>query len=740
MNPKDFQCEKAYFDEVAEIIRTNIKDLNENKSNMRRKIVEERKKMWEENRHVVRDFDDAVELTVVDQNILDAELQFERNEIELQRMERMLKQPYFGRIDFTGGSGRTREVYIGLHGLAKEDPHRIYVVDWRAPAASMFYTYDLGPAQYETPSGMRDVELVLKRQYEVEDGKLIYAYDTDSSMHDSILGEVLSQSTDNKLRVIIGSIQKEQNEAIRSRADRNCLIYGLAGSGKTSVGLHRLAYILYRNRDTMTSDKIVIISNNGVYSSYVASILPELGERPVETLVFSDLLSEGTDGRFRFESLYEQLHRLDKEETDPAAEEMLKWKYSLDLLQYFIRYFSNFTYRIPDIHYRGALIFSEQIFREKWVKSGNLSFKSKYEKIKELIVNYIEDYFSMNREMICRDLVESHEDFVMKDEIPGLFRKAVRRCKEYAVSEFARLNQPDPEILLIDALDSFFMSIGKETNAAIDISAAIHRKKLLHEDALLYLLVRVLMGKIPVNPDIQHIVIDEAQDYSLIQLYIIKSLFPKSTFTILADIHQTVNPFTTIRDYGMFEEIFGSDIVKICLEKCYRSSSNINALAFQLIDSVEDPIRKTYSYFDRPVKKPQYIHAKDMYAEAASQLEMMKKYNTAAIITSGVDEAVKLARYLKKHSSEDVQLIASSEERITNRLVIIPLLFAKGLEFDMVLLFNFVGSLMNKPDFRQKVYLGCTRALHELYFLEEAEFPKALEDCSTYLDIVRDDR
>ncbi len=739
MDPKDFQLEKAYFTEVEEIIRTKIKYLKENKVNLKHKIVEDRKNMWEENRHVVRDFDDAVELNVLDQNIADSETQFERNEIELQRMERMLKQPYFGRIDFKSGSGRNREVYIGLHGLAKEDPHRIYVVDWRAPAASMFYTFDLGPAWYDTPSGKRNVELVLKRQYEIENGKLVYAYDTDSSMHDSILGEVLSQSTDNKLRVIVGSIQKEQNEAIRSRADRNCLIYGLAGSGKTSVGLHRLAYILYRNRDTMTSDKILIISNNSIYSSYVASILPELGEKPVETLVFSDFLSAGTDERFRFESLYEQMQRLDKEEADPHEEAIFRWKYSLDLLHFFIRYFSNFTYRIPDIHYKGTLIFSEKIFREKWVKTGNLSFKRKYEKIKELIINHIEDYFSASREMICRDIVESHEEFVMKDEIPGLYRKAVRRCIDYAVSEFANLNQLDPENLLVDALDAFFSRIGEENDAAEKVAFSLRQRKLLHEDALLYLLVRVLMGKVPVNPDIQHVVIDEAQDYSLIQLYIIKSLFPKSTFTILADIHQTVNPYTTIRDYRMFEEIFGSDTVKICLEKCYRSSSDINALAFQLIDSAEHPIRETYSYFERPVRKPQYIHAKDIFAGAVGLLETMKKYNTAAIITSTADEAIKLARYLKKKcdAARDIQLISSPEERITGRLVIIPLLFAKGLEFDTVILFDFVGSLLDKPDFRQKVYLGCTRALHELYFLENAELPKALEDCGVYLDVVQ---
>ena len=739
MDPKDLQIEQTYFDEVEGIIRTKIKDLRENKINLKRKVIDERKNMWEENRHVVRDFDDAVELNALDQGVADAETQFERNEAELQRMERMQKQPYFGRIDFSAG-GRKREIYIGLYGLVNENPRRMYVVDWRAPAASMFYTFDLGPAWYETPSGRRNGELVLKRQYEIEDGKLIYAYDTDSSMHDSILGEVLSKSTDNQLKVIVGSIQKEQNEAIRTGTDRNCLIYGLAGSGKTSVGLHRLAYILYQNRDTMTSDKIRIISKNSIYSSYVASILPELGEKTVETVVFNDFLTAGTENRFRFEPLYEQLQRIDGKSMDADEESVLRQKYSLELLRFFIRYFSNFTYRIPTIHYKGAVIFSEEIFREKWVKTGDLSFKRKYEKIRELIINQIDHYFSVNRARICKDIVESHEEFVMKDEIPGLFRKAVRRCTDYALSELAALNQLEPDSLLVDALDAFFEHIGQESDAPEKVAEALRQRKLLYEDALLHLLVRVLMGKVPADQDVQHVVIDEAQDYSLIQLYIIRSLFPKSSFTVLADVHQAVNPYTTTRDYGLFDEIFGADTVKICLEKCYRSSSDINALAFQLIDSKAHPVRDTYSYFERPVKKPQYIHARDMYGGAVKLLRTMKQYNTAAIITPTVENAVKLARYLKKHGAEDVQLIGSPDERILGRTVIIPLLLAKGLEFDTVILFGFAKTLLDQPDFRRKVYLGCTRALHELYMLEDSALPAELRDCDALLDTVQTDR
>ena len=736
LNPKDFQHEIAYFDEVEEIIRTRIQNLQEKRITLRQQVVDERKKMWEENPHIIHDFDDVVELSSRDRYVSDAEDRLERNEAELQRAERMLKKPYFGRIDFEGKNKRSRTVYIGLHSLITEEPHRMYVIDWRAPAASMFYAFDLGPAWYETPAQRSDVMLTLKRQYEIENGEFRYAYDTDSSMHDSILGEVLSKNTDSSLRVIIGSIQKEQNEAIRCATKKNCLIYGLAGGGKTSVGLHRLAYILYQNRDTIASENILIISNNNIYSSYVASILPELGEKAVQTIIFSDLLRIDPEEKCRVEDYYTQQEKISAA-ADHKRAGWLKHKYSLALLRSFRKYFTNFAYQIPEIRYKDTVLFSADILKEKWKDPASMSFKQKYEKIRSLIIKSIDDFFSLNRPRIYQDIIESHEEFLLKDELPLLYQKTVRRCTEHALNEFAALNQLNPRSLLLDALTEYCRTAGIGDEMVEELFDAFGKRKLHYEDALLYMLVQILMGEVPANNDIYHIVIDEAQDYSPVQLYIIRSMFPKSSFTILADIFQTVNAVTTIRNYDVFEEVFGADIVRICLEKCYRSSSDINALAFQLIDSPENPVRRTYSYFERPVKKPQYVVRRDVLSAIEPVLQGLRNYNTAAIITDSVEEAVKVQAYLRRAGSVfcDAQLIRSPEDKIAGRLVIIPILFAKGLEFDAVILLNFVKANAGKADLRRKVYLGCTRALHELYLLEELELPASLADCAAFLEL-----
>ena len=247
--------------------------------------------MWEDNRHLIRDFDDVIFLNTQETIVKSVEQQLAWNEADIQRHAKMEKSPYFGRVDFLEGeAGEADTIYIGVYSLTDEESQEIYVVDWRAPISSMFYQFDAGPAWYEVHGHKNQVEITGKRQYRIEDGRLLSVYDTDSSMYDDILVQALSEYSDHKLKVIAGSIQREQNAAIRSDTKSSCLIYGLAGSGKTSIGLHRLAYVLYRDRETIKSENILILSNNNIFGSYISTILPDLGEKPAQTKVFGDFL------------------------------------------------------------------------------------------------------------------------------------------------------------------------------------------------------------------------------------------------------------------------------------------------------------------------------------------------------------------------------------------------------------------------------------------------------------------
>ena len=734
MEKDDFQKEAEYFDRVEALIHSKLEKLYDKKVLLREQVVRERKDMWDENRHLIRDFDDIILLSSQDANVSFAENQYERNELEIRRLTEMEKSPYFGRLDFEESeTGEESAIYIGIYSLTKDETHEIYVVDWRAPISSMFYNFDLGPAWYEVRDHREEVKITKKRQYRIEDGRLIYVYDTDSSMYDDILGEVLSKNSDHRLKVIIGSIQKEQNLAIRSDTRHSCLIYGLAGSGKTSIGLHRLAYVLYRNKDTIKSENILILSNNNIFGSYISTTLPDLGERPAETKVFADLLEASLEKDLEIEDYYSQLKWI---ESNPDSER-IKWlriKYSADMLQYCIDYFASFPFQIPEIRYKEEVLVSPELFQSRLNARHFPTFKSRYEMLNRLISQAIKDFFVLHKDEICNDIIESHDEFLSGEEVKGLYKKTMLTYIESAQTEIIRLNGLEPQKQLPAVLSNYLHQLGEEDEETVMLlDSSLQRGKLLYEDALFYLLIKVLMGKVAPYPGIYHTVIDESQDYNLIQLYIIKYLFPRSSFTLLGDIYQTINSVTTIQKYADYERIFRSDLIQIGLRKCYRSSSDINALAFGLINGTDQPIPEDYSYFERTVRKPQYIMCRDMFSCIVPILEQLEKYKSVAVIVNSDEDAFAVKSHLPE--SKEAQLIISPADEMKDRLVIIPLLLAKGLEFDAVILFNCIYANEKNAHIRRRVYLGCTRALHELYFVERDALPDSLQECEKYMDI-----
>ncbi len=733
MEKSDFQNEVEYLGKVEGIIRNRLERLCGDKASLKSQVVQERKDMWDDNRHVIRDFDDVILLSSQEAAVKLTEAQYQRNETEIRRLRKMESSPYFGRVDFTESeTGENSTVYIGIFSLTEEESREIYVVDWRAPVSSMFYQFDLGPAWYQVNDYKNEVEMTGKKQYKIEEGRLLSVYDTNSSMYDDILGEVLSKQADHKLKVIVGSIQKEQNAAIRSDTRHSCLIYGLAGSGKTSIGLHRLAYVLYRNKDTVKAKNILILSNNNIFGSYISTILPDLGEEPAETKVFADLLEAYLDEGMEVEDYYRQLKVIE----EGFAEERLKWiqiKYSADMLQYCIDYFASFPFQIPEIRYKEEILVSPGLLQSKLNVGRALDFRSRCERLRHLVRKTIEDFFVLHREEICTDILENDDDVLSAKEAKIVYKRTMQEYLQSAQNEITRLNRLDAQEQTKEVFADYLHHIGEDDEEAERLFYSLKRGKLLYEDALLYLLIRVLTGEAAPFPNIYHTVIDESQDYNLLQLYIVKSLFPGSSFTLLGDIWQTVNSVTTIQKYDTYEWIFGTDLVRIRLSKCYRSSSDINALAFRLISQADQSIEDEYSYFARTVRKPQYIISKDLFSCLAPILERLEKYASVAIIVNNDEEALAVKSCLQK--DREVQMIISPDQEMKDSVVIIPLLLAKGLEFDAVILFNCIYPNVKSAHFRRKVYLGCTRALHELYFIERDMLPDSLQECAPYVEV-----
>ena len=726
MDNEQIKKEEEYFSATEKLIEKKLCDLNKAKENLKADLLETRRDMFENAPTAVSNFIDVAELTSYNASVTRSEEAFERNEAEIKKLLKQQYSPYFARIDFESiQSRRSQKAYIGIHSLRDDESFRLFVIDWRAPMASLYYNHDLGKGEFEVQGRKNEVEITLKRQFKIENGKISLMYDTSSSMHDEILGKALSENTENKLRVIIGSIQKEQNNAIRSDFKNSALIYGLAGSGKTSVGLHRLAYILYHNRDSIKSENILIISNNSIFSSYISSILPDLGEKPAENLVFHELL-EALGGSLNIEDYYTQLESLEKNKSQRRIKN-LKIKYSTEFLKFLKNHFENLRFTVPEIKYGEDIIINDALFNEKWKERKFSSFKARYDLGKEIIKKSIDDYFFNHRDVIIKKIEAESEVYLSHREIISAVKRIQQECINSALIETENINRLSPDIQLCDLFEEFT----KNEKEAERMYLSLKGGRIYYEDALLYLYVKLLMGFIEPSVKIKHVVIDEAQDYNPLQFCILKELYPKCTFTLLSDVTQAINPLTGIENYEIFTDIFGSNLNKIKLDKCYRSSSDINALAFSLLDS---GTVKDYSYFERKTAKPQYILSKNHTETIEKIFSEQHKFNTAAIITATTSEAEEI--FKKLPASFGATLINSPESKIKGKICVMPLIFSKGLEFDSVILINSFTDNKNLPEGKKRIYLGATRALHRLYFLEDEALPESFCFLRENLDFI----
>lgn len=751
MENKEFVDEQIYLEQVEQYIDRRISVLEEKKEELRHEISAGRKNMWDEGRHGVNDFDDVVDIYLRSEGIVADEKQYEENLKELERLQRMKSSPYFAAIDVAEeGYSQEERFYVGAVGLKDDKTYDMYVCDWRAPISALFYGFDIGKAWYEVDGRRIDVDMTRKRQIQITDGKLVNIYDTDSSMHDAILGSILSENTANKLKVIVSSIQKEQNTAIRKIDKRAVLIYGPAGSGKTSVGLHRLAYILYQQRDKIRARDIVILSNNNIYHSYVSGILPALCEDEVSHTIFGDLLRKFLPKSMVVESYYGQYHALQQADTESKRRAWLKTKYSGDMLRFVEDYFDHFCFKMSDLMYRGTVIVKAEELQGKVKRNQYHGYESTLQGVIDTIKKLYEDYFTEYKNIICEDLEARVREYVSSQELEIIFIKTKRRAIQEALDEFVQKNNLDAQIQVVRVLEKYIevhnheVPMGKEM--CEQLRTDLESGHLWYEDGLLYLLTRIYMGEVSSYGGVLHVLIDEAQDYSLLQLEILKRMYPQSSFTLLADVCQAICPETTIGNYEEFDLVYGEELVRLPLLKSYRSSGSINALAFHLMEKFQEKYAHNYSYFMREGKVPNYIVSHNMRESILQRLKELKQYAMVGILTKDEVSANRIYQWLQNYE-EPVQLINKPNDEMRARIIVMPLILSKGLEYDAVLVCDFLSeeglgddkSSMNQlRHMAAKIYLACTRALHELYFVEMQDLPEELHDCKNYMEMLEE--
>ena len=594
------------------------------------------------------------------------------------RLKTMLDAPFFGRVDFCyEGEEEPEQFYIGIGNFAEQAGHVPLIYDWRAPVSGLFYDFDKGEASYEAPGGLMEGEVTSKWQYKIRRGKMLYEFESDVKIDDEILKAELGSNGDVQLKNIVRTIQKEQNAIIRNTSDRIMVIQGAAGSGKTSVALHRIAYLLYHDRNQMKSSNILILSPNSVFSDYISHILPELGEENIREMSF-DLFAykELRDTVFDCEDRYDQIER--ELQGDFGSEELAQYerKQSEEFIvqaEGFLMELEDSLLEFRDMEFRGMVKTEAELVNLFYFKFQDIPLLARMDAVLEYFVDEFETLHSCTL---------SEEDL---DHLKEKFKRFYRTRDLYVL------------------YNEFLEECGYRTLPQVPYE----KRFLAYEDVypMLYLKYR-LLGKAG-QKAIKHLVIDEMQDYSYLQYEILKGLFP-CKMTILGDRAQTME--AREQDVLTFlPKILGKQMRKIIMDKSYRNTVEIASYANQLT-GVTDV--RLFERHGKPVEEQVFQTQAEALEQLLGSLRLAEdEYETAALITMTEEEASEAFAYLKERIP-DISYLDKNSSSFKKGLTVTTFYLAKGLEFDQVF------ALCRKektPLLRQAEYICATRALHELY-------------------------
>lgn len=664
ISKNELLLETKKLESTIDIIRNEISNLSTDLYDKETKLREFQTFMWDNK----ADLDPAEMKTLRTSN--DLEVFFlEQKAKKFKKLYSIQNKPYFGRIDFKTENSNT-EVYIGITNVEKDLNY--YVYDWRSPICSMFYDYGVGRASYLAPEGKIDGEITLKRQYQIKDSKLDNVFDTTINIDDDVLQSVLKENSSEHMKNIVNTIQQEQNQVIRDDKTNNLIVQGIAGSGKTSVALHRIAYLLYKI-EYLNSNNVLIFSPNNIFGEYISNVLPELGEDNTLITTFHEFASHYIKEYYRVEPYSNFLARYYKNEYQ--NNKLIKYKLSDEIITVLEQYAHTIT--------KLCTFTKDIIYKEEIIDKNELN---------DLLHNRYNKFNLFDRiDYIAEKINNRYFDGKKKDlkSIKSLLIKSINittNLKELYINFF------DSQEFL-SKYDGYFNRNDNIKN--------LNKKVLNYEDSSLFIYLKFLLTSIPYKVYTKLVVIDEAQDYTLLQYKIIKTIFKNANFTILGDINQTINPFYKYDNLNILSNLFNDSSKYIELSKTYRSSKEI-------IDYSNKILGLTHSCAVRKeINKPVLEYKLD-YNILKDKIKYLKNtYSNLAIITKSNDEANDIYNNIKD-TFTNINIVDIDNTKYNKDFVIIPAYAAKGLEFDSVIIINIFTS--DKYLF----YVAVTRAQHEL--------------------------
>lgn len=677
---------------------------------------------------------------------------------QLDTIERLKKKPYFARVDFKESNEKKPEtIYIGLGSFADRDDHFL-IYDWRAPISSIYYDGKLGEVSYNSPEGEITVDMTKKRQFMIKDGKIESMFDTNESIGDQMLLEVLSEKSSTQMKSIVTTIQQEQNKIIRNTSADLLFVQGAAGSGKTSAILQRIAYLLYRYRGNLTSSDVIMFSPNQLFNDYIKNVLPEMGEQNMVQMTYWQFVSRRLPG-MEVESLFKQF------EDQNSDTNISAFKDSVNFFNLVTRYAKHLNKR--------GMIFKNVYFRDK---------KKPYfdkEKIKDIYYSFNENYKLANRidatreeliKMLNRKIApEVKKNWVMQ-AIEGLSRDELNELYDRPDQEFSSEKEEEKFLgrkIVVKALKpvsnkinhnqfinmraqylSFLRAVPKMTDLSKwniseedwqkhieEVKENFKKHHIYMNDVSAYLYLYDLITGRRTDYEMRYAFIDEIQDYTSFQLAYLKYNFPRAKFTMLGDLNQAI--FTKDESRSLLKQISGlfdpkkTDVVQ--LTKSYRSTKEITDFTKQILRQGEK-----IEAFNRRGPKPA-LWGRSTEQEAIEALvKILDKNNenqrTTAVITKDLASAKQVAEQLKQKGGK-ATLIATANQRLVPGTLVVPSYLAKGLEFDAVVMWDASKENYHKLDETQLVYTITSRAMYELDIIYIGEKSPLLDvDSDTYVE------
>lgn len=710
------QTEKAFEEkrlaQTISLAEEQLKQAKEAADKKKSEIIEAKKDVRENTEHGITSlytsdgFEALVELSQYINPVTDKIIDYEE-EHKILLLEKMIKSPYFARIDFKfDDEDEFEKIYIGRSSLRKNSYQEMYVYDWRSPIASVFYRFMTGEAFYDAPCGRVTGELNLKRQYEIKNGILEYFFDSDVQIVDEFLRQLLSQNTTAKMKAIVETIQHEQDVVIRDMENDLLMVQGVAGSGKTSIALHRAAYLMYQGLQTkLSANNIMIISPNSIFEQYISNVLPELGEDNVISSVFEDILSELLNGR-KIQSRNDFLENLI---VNSKYKEISRNSIEFKTSSFFREILDQFLIDIPrqwiefeDVYYEGKCVVSGQILKDKILGRPETPLGIKLEQLEDYI---LEQIFGTGK---------------------GRGHKEEKNLIKQEIQKFIKIDIVELYKILFSN-EAYFYSLLQNSNPSQNIKNIWkYTKENLEADSLYYddaIAIAYLYLKIYGTnkyKNIKQVVIDEAQDYYPLQYEIFNLLFSNAKFTILGDMKQTLAKKEDISFYEQIQKILNKKKSSlIMLDKSFRCTNEILNFSLKFIEQSSQ-----IKSFNRNGDSPKvYIadNSEIFIDEIVKEIKLCQEKGFQSICLICKTEKNSTYLFNKIKHKLDIQLIKNGSVSDLQGVFILPVYMSKGLEFDTVLICDADSQNYHDEDDKNLLYVACTRALHKLSLFCENE-------------------